>query len=91
MGNDFWFESTGVSQKNEGGVWFEKSEFSVLFFKEKQTEELDSKSLTSRNELFLRGLVRLTSANKNRTNVKSTQKMFFSFPMSRLYFFDVIG
>ena len=26
-----------------------------------------------------------------KTNVKSTQKMFFSFSMSRLYFFDVIG
>lgn len=51
MGNDFWFESTGVSQKNEGGgvVW----EIGILpFFKEKKTEELDSKSLTSRNELF---------------------------------------
>ena len=51
MGNDFWFESTGVSQKNEGGgVWFEKSEF--YCFSKKKRQELDSKSLTSRNELF---------------------------------------
>ena len=36
MGNDFWFESTGVSQKNEGGVWFEKSEFYCFSKKERQ-------------------------------------------------------